>query len=111
MLRRTEWAAIATALAVGLGDASARAQSAASPDEPAIAVMAPDVAVGGWPKVGLDTAFAVEYAGLNARRGPDRDWGPSLRVDSALLVDVNESTQLSALFQVKPREPLSATDP
>ena len=115
MFRRTDWGAIAAALAAGLAGASAHGQSAGAQAAPTagqpMAVMEPDVAVGGWPKIGLDTAFAVEYAGLNSRRGPDRDWGPSLRVDSTLLVDLDDSTQVSALFQVKPREPLAASDP
>lgn len=71
----------------------------------------PDKTVGLWPKIGFDTVAAVEYAGFDAESGPDRDAGPSLRLDATLLAEFSDSLSLAALFQVKPREPLSADDP
>jgi hypothetical protein len=71
----------------------------------------PGDAVGTWPRISFDTQANVEYAGVNAKSGPDRGGDFKLRFDSTLLLEFNDALELDALFQFKPREPLSATDP
>jgi hypothetical protein len=53
----------------------------------------------------------LDYAGLHARRGPNRRAEFSLRLDSTLLVEFNDALSLDGLFQFKPRQPLPAGDP
>jgi hypothetical protein len=93
-----------TAIPSGANPAQARQMQA--PPAPEGAMM-----VGGWPKVSFDTLVSVDYAGMNAHAGPNRGPGLVLWDDSTLLVEFNDALQLDALFQVKPREPLAATNP
>jgi hypothetical protein len=97
----------------------AMAASASSGNNPAqaaqasAAAQAPDPAegVGSWPKVSFDTLASLEYAGLDARSGPDRGPDFKFRSDSTLAIDFSDALTLYALFQFKPRAPLSASDP
>jgi hypothetical protein len=67
--------------------------------------------VGGWPKFGLATIAVVEFGALDARSGPDRGPSLGLRVDSTMLLEINDSLSIDGLFQWKPRKPPSPTDP
>ena len=87
----------------------ATAQTAPAP-APAPAPDTPDE-VGGWPKISLDTVVGLDYAGFTPRSGRGRDTGLSLRLDSTFLAEFNDTLSLDGLFQYKPRQPLSPTDP
>ncbi|WP_404710146.1 hypothetical protein [Sphingomonas sp. MMS24-J13] len=67
--------------------------------------------IGDFPKLSFDTLFNFELAGMSASAGPSRHFMPSLRFDSTLLVDLTDQLSLDGLFQFKPRQPLSASDP
>jgi len=67
--------------------------------------------VGGWPKISFDSLANLEFAGMAARDGPSRGPGPSLRLDSTLLVEFDSALSLDGLFQFKPRQPLPKDDP
>lgn len=67
--------------------------------------------VGGWPKIGFDTVASLEYAGLNAPGGRNREPDVNLRVDSTFLAEFNDMLSLDGLFQVKSRSPFDPADP
>lgn len=64
-----------------------------------------------WPKISFDTAASLDYAGLDAKRGPDRGPNFSLRFDSTLNVELADGLSVYGIFQFKPREPLPDDDP
>lgn len=64
-----------------------------------------------WPKFGLETIGSLEYARMRADDGPSRGPDARLRLDSTALVEFNDKLSLDGLFQFKPRQPLSASDP
>jgi hypothetical protein len=66
---------------------------------------------GGWPKISFDTMASLDYAHMSSSTGPDRGPGFVLWSDSTLLVEFNDALSLDGLFQVKPRQPLPATNP
>ena len=116
--RRLRLVLIAGALACTAWGPHAMAQSPGNnPGQAAEATKKPEAAdaamegVGAWPKVSFDTLGNVEYAGVNARSGPDRGADVKLRFDSTLLVEFNDALSLDALFQFKPRAPLDPNDP
>ena len=71
----------------------------------------PDGEVGGWPKIGFETVGAVEWGGLSASSGPDRSASFDFRFDSTALLELDDSTQIDALFQYKSKQPRPASDP
>jgi hypothetical protein len=66
---------------------------------------------GGWPKIAFETIAQVEFGAVSPGHGPSR--GPDVRLwsDSTLIVQLNDTLSVDGLFQFKPRQPLSATDP
>jgi FtsP/CotA-like multicopper oxidase with cupredoxin domain len=67
--------------------------------------------VGGWPKFSLATIAVAEFAAMNAKSGPDRGPSLGLRVDSTMLLEVNDALSIDGLLQWKPRKPRPPTDP
>lgn len=67
--------------------------------------------IGGWPKVTLDSAISLEYAGMTAPSGPERGPDMKLRSDTALLAEFNDTLSAYGLFQTKSRSPFDAADP
>ncbi|MEO6339237.1 MAG: hypothetical protein ABIO39_04275 [Caulobacteraceae bacterium] len=107
MPRTTDAGLIAAVLATLAFAPHALAEEAGPKD----AAAEPMAEVGGWPKISFDTVGNLEYAGLGADRGKGRGPDVKLRFDSTLLVEFNDALSLDALFQFKPREPLSPSDP
>jgi suppressor of ftsI len=70
-----------------------------------------EMGVGDWPKFSLATIAVAEFGAMNARSGPDRGPSLGLRVDSTILLEVNDTLSIDGLFQWKPRKPPAATDP
>jgi hypothetical protein len=96
---------------------AALAQPAPATDPPGAARQtapkAPNAAdgVGAYPKIAFETIANLEYGGINFDNGPGR--GPDVRLwfDSTFIAQINSSLSIDALFQFKPRQPLSASDP
>ena len=67
--------------------------------------------VSDYPKISFATLANLEFSGLDASRGPDRESQPYFRFDSTLLVDVSDKLSFDGLFQFKARKPRPADDP
>jgi hypothetical protein len=101
------WAAAPGAMAQSAAvvqQARATGQTRSGPPSPA-------EGVGAFPKIGFETIANLEYGGITADSGPGR--GPDVRLwfDSTFLAQINNTLSIDGLFQFKPRQPLSASDP
>lgn len=106
----------AAAVAVLAAAPAARAQSGAiiqqarATGETASAPSA-ESDVGAFPKIGFETIATLEYGGTTADSGSGRHADAKLWVDSTFLLQVNDELSVDGLFQFKPRQPISASNP
>ncbi|RAK61296.1 hypothetical protein DJ021_16555 [Phenylobacterium hankyongense] len=70
-----------------------------------------DEGMGAWPKIQFETIATLEYGSVQPDSGPNR--GPDARLwfDSTFLAQISDELSVDGLFQFKPRQPLSASDP
>jgi hypothetical protein len=102
------------ALAAAVWFVAASAALAQSPAGDAQSVPAnpnPPEGVDTWPKIAFETIAALEYGGINFDNGPARGPDVKLWFDSTFIAQINANLSLDGLFQFKPRQPLSASDP
>jgi hypothetical protein len=67
--------------------------------------------VGAFPKIGFETIATLEYGGTTADSGSGRHADTKLWVDSTFLLELSDELSVDGLFQFKPRQPISASNP
>jgi hypothetical protein len=72
---------------------------------------APSEGVGSYPKIGFETIANLEFGGIQADSGPGRGPDAKLWFDSTFLAQITDTLSVDGLFQFKPRQPLSPTNP
>ena len=87
-----------------LNQARATGQTASDPSSPSEGGNA-------FPKIGFETIASLEAGGVTLDSGGSRGPDVKLWVDSTFLAQLNDSLSVDGLFQFKPRQALSATDP
>jgi hypothetical protein len=111
------WLLAAAALAFLAAAPAAMAQSAAiieqarATGQTASGPPSPAEGVGSFPKIGFETIANLEYGGTTADSGPGRHADAKLWFDSTFLLQVNDTLSIDGLFQFKPRQPISASNP